>query len=166
MAFSLAQAASPRILYGMARHQSLAWVTLMESIANLILSIVLIRPFGIVGDAAGTAIPLFCTTLYFMPRHLCRVLGIRVLTFFREAYTLPILLLMPFVAALLLVRRWFIPHTYLEVGFQILICLIPYGAGVLWAGWTKRVWHVSEELTRNQLDEVAVALIETYQEEQ
>jgi O-antigen/teichoic acid export membrane protein len=166
MTLSLAQAASPRILYGMARHQSLAWVTLMESIANLILSIVLIRPFGIVGDAAGTAIPLFCTTLYFMPRHLCRVLGIRVLTFLREAYTLPILLLIPFVAALLLVRRWFIPHNYLEVGFQILICLIPYGAGVLWAGWTKRVWHVSEELTRNQLDEVAVALIETYQEEQ
>jgi len=35
----------------------------MESIANLLLSIMLIRPFGIVGDAGGTAIPLFCTSL-------------------------------------------------------------------------------------------------------
>jgi O-antigen/teichoic acid export membrane protein len=166
MTCSLAQAASPRILYGMAKHQSLAWVTLMESIANLILSIVLIRPFGIVGDAAGTAIPLLCTTLYFMPRHLCRLLGIRVRTFLREAYSLPVILVAPCVVTLLLVRHWFIARTYVQVAFQILVGLVPYGAGVLWAVWTNRVWHVGEELTSKQIDEVSVALIETYQEEQ
>lgn len=166
MTCALSQAASTRILYGMAKHRSMAWVTLMESIANLILSIMLIRPFGIVGDAAGTAIPLFCTSLYFMPRHLCRLLGIRIRTFLREAYSLPILLVMPFVAALLLMRRWFVAHTYMEVAFQILVCLVPYGAGLLWAFWSRRVWQVGEEITRRGMDEVAVALIETYQEEQ
>jgi O-antigen/teichoic acid export membrane protein len=150
----------------MAKHRSLAWVTLMESIANLTLSIILIRPFGIVGDAAGTAIPLFCTSLYFMPRHLCRLLGIRIRTFLREAYSLPILLVMPFIAALLLMRRWFVAHTYLEVAFQILVSLVPYGAGLLWAFWSKRILQVGEEVTRREMDEVAVALIETYQEEQ
>src|SRR6201997_2754950 len=166
MTCALSQAASTRILYGMAKHRSMAWVTLMESIANLILSIMLIRPFGIVGDAAGTAIALFCTSLYFMPRHLCRLLGIRIRTFLREAYSLPILLVMPFIAALLLMRRWFVAHTYMEVGFQILVCLVPYGAGLLWAFWSRRVWQVGEEITRREMDEVAVALIETYQEEQ
>jgi O-antigen/teichoic acid export membrane protein len=163
---SLAQSASPRILYGMARHRSLAWVTLMESIANLILSIVLIRPFGIVGDAAGTAIPLLCTTLYFLPRHLCRTLGVRVLTFVKEAYTLPLLLLIPQAATLLLLKRRFVPHTYLQVALQVLISLLPYGAGLLWAVWSKRVWQVRTELTPKELDEVTVALMETYQEEQ
>jgi len=166
MTCALAQAASTRILYGMAKHQSMAWVTLMESIANLVLSIILIRPFGIVGDAAGTAIPLFCTSLYFMPRHLCRLLGIRIRTFVWEAYTLPVLLVIPFIAALLLVQRWFIARNYLEVGFQILVCLVPYAAGVLWAFWSKRVWEVGDDITGRELDEVAVALIETYQEEQ
>jgi O-antigen/teichoic acid export membrane protein len=165
MTFSLAQAASPRILYGMARHKPLAWVSLMESIANLILSIVLIRPFGIVGDAAGTAIPLTCTTLYFMPRHLCRLLNVPIGAFLREAYTLPLLLCVPQVAVLLFMRHWFIAHTYVEVGFQVLISLIPYGVGVLWAIWTKRVWQTGD-LSGQQMDEVAVALIETYQEEQ
>ena len=165
MTFSLAQGASPRILYGMARHKPLAWVSLMESIANLILSIVLIRPFGIVGDAAGTAIPLTCTTLYFMPRHLCRLLNVPVRAFLREAYTLPLLLCVPQVAVLLLMRHWFTAHTYVQVGFQILISLIPYGLGVLWAIWTKRVWQTGD-LSSQQMDEVAVALIETYQEEQ
>jgi len=165
MTFSLAQSASPRILYGMARHKPLAWVSLMESIANLILSIVLIRPFGIVGDAAGTAIPLTCTTLYFMPRHLCRLLNVPVRAFLREAYTLPLLLCVPQVAVLLFMRHWFIAHTYVQVGFQISISLIPYGLGVLWAIWTKRVWQTGD-LSDSQMDEVAVALIETYQEEQ
>jgi O-antigen/teichoic acid export membrane protein len=165
MTFSLSQAASARILYGMAKHRSLAWVTLMESVANLILSIVLIRPFGIVGDAAGTAIPLMCTTLFFLPRHLCRLLSVRIGTFLREAYTLPLLLSVPLVATLLLMRRWFFAHNYLELGLQILIGLLPYGLGVVWAFWTKRVWQVGE-LSGAELDEVAVALIETYQEEQ
>jgi O-antigen/teichoic acid export membrane protein len=163
--FSLAQAASVRILYGMAKHKALAWVTLMESIANLILSIVLIRPFGIVGDAAGTAIPLTCTTLVFMPRHLCRLLNVPLRAFVRETYTLPLMLCAPQVATLLLLRHWFVAHTYVQVGFQILISLVPYGLGVLWAIWTKRVWQMGE-LSSQQMDEVAVALIETYQEEQ
>ncbi len=165
MTFSLSQAASVRILYGMAKHNAMAWVTLMESMANLVLSIVLIRPFGIVGDAAGTAIPLLCTALYFMPRHLCRLLEVPVLAFVREAYTLPVLLVIPQAATLLLLQRWFVPRTYLEVGLQVLISLVPYGAGVLWAVWSKRVWQVRTELTPKELDEVSVAMMETYQEE-
>jgi hypothetical protein len=73
---------------------------------------------------------------------------------------------MPFIAALLLMRRWFIAHTYLEVAFQILVCLVPYGAGLLWAFRSKRIWQVGEEVTRREMNEVAVALIETYQKEQ
>jgi O-antigen/teichoic acid export membrane protein len=165
MTCSLAQAASVRILYGMARHQAMAWVTLMESIANLILSIVLVGPFGIVGDAAGTAIPLLCTSLFFMPRHLCRLLEIRVRTFVVEAYRLPLVLVTPFIAALMLLKQWFIPHTYLQVGLQIAIALIPYGAGVGWALSSNRVWQVDRTLLKNRTDEVATALIETYQEE-
>jgi O-antigen/teichoic acid export membrane protein len=162
---SLAQAASVRILYGMARHQAMAWVTLMESIANLILSIVLIGPFGIVGDAAGTAIPLLCTSLFFMPRHLCRLLAIRIRTFVWEAYKLPVALVTPFVLALLLLRRWFIPHTYLQLGLGVGLALLPYGAGVLWALWSNRIWHVDKSLPASTQNEIAVALIESYQEE-
>jgi O-antigen/teichoic acid export membrane protein len=165
MTFTLAQAASTRILYGMAKHRSLAWVMLMESLANLILSVILIRPFGIVGDALGTAIPLMCTALFFMPRHLCRLLSVRVGTFLREAYTLPVLLSVPLVAGLLLVRHWFVARNYLEVGLQILIGLIPYGLGLLWAFWTERLWQVGAALSGGKMDEVGMALIETYQEE-
>ncbi|HEY6769028.1 MAG TPA: polysaccharide biosynthesis C-terminal domain-containing protein [Candidatus Sulfotelmatobacter sp.] len=163
--FALAQAASPRILYGMARHKPLAWVTGMEGIANLILSIVLIRPFGIVGDALGTAIPLTCTTLFFMPRHLCRILNVRMRTFLRETYSLPLLICFPTVIALLLVRRWFFARTYAQVLLQIVLGLVPYGLGLLWAIHTKRVWQVEGLGRTGKLDEVGMAMVETFEEQ-
>ncbi len=165
LTFALAQAASTRILYGMARHQSMAWVTAMEGIANLVLSIVLIRPFGVIGDALGTAIPLACTSLFFMPRHLCRVLNTRIITFLTEAYTLPILLCLPTVVTLMAMRRWFFARNYLQVGFQIMISLIPYGIGLAWAFWAGRLWRIEKPLVQKPLNEVGVALMETYQEE-
>jgi O-antigen/teichoic acid export membrane protein len=139
---ALAQAASPRILYGMARHRSLAWVTGMEAAANLILSVILIRPLGIFGDALGTAIPLTCTMIFFMPRHLCRLLNVRVWFYLRQTYTLPLILCLPSVAVLLLMRRWFFAQTDLQVGLQIMIGLVPYGIGLMWAVSRGRIWEV------------------------
>jgi O-antigen/teichoic acid export membrane protein len=160
----MAQDVSGRILYGMARHKSLALVTGMEAIANLVLSIVLIRPFGIMGDALGTAIPLSCTALFFIPRHLCRVLNIRLLSYLREAFVLPLMLCAPTVGILLLMRWWFFARNYAQVGMQILISLIPYGLGLAWALWTKRIWNVPQLPSGRGFDEVGTALIGDYQE--
>jgi O-antigen/teichoic acid export membrane protein len=164
MTFFLAQSASPRILYGMGKHKILAWITSMEAIANLVLSIILIRQYGIIGDALGTAIPLTCTALYFYPRHVCRLLGVPLRIFIRGAYLLPFLLSVPTVASLLLVRRWFFARNYLQVGLQIFIGLIPYGLGLAWAIWKGRVWQ-GNEFETSELDEMGLALVDTYQEE-
>src|SRR5271156_2622604 len=128
-----AQGASGRILFGMSKHGTWAIVTMVEGISNLILSIILVRPYGIVGDALGTAIPLACSTLFFMPQHLCKKLDIRLRTYVRESYTLPFLLCVPLATALLLMQRWFVPHNYRQLGFQLLVAAIVYGLGLLWA---------------------------------
>jgi len=127
-----AQGASTRILFGMNRHRTLAIVTLVEGVANLVLSIALIRPWGIVGDAVGTAIPLLCTSLFFLPRHLCRLLDVPVITFLRQAYLLPLVLCAPMVATLLLLQRVFYAHTYLQLLVQMLAGGVVYSTGVLW----------------------------------
>jgi hypothetical protein len=136
----------------------------MESVANLILSIVLIRPFGIIGDALGTAIPLVCTAFFFLPRHMCRLMNVRIGTYLREAYTLPVALTLPLAATLLLVRKWFFARTVLEVALQAAIGFLPYGIGVLWAMRKKRVWEVGEFASAPP-DEVAVAFAGTSRQE-
>ncbi|HMB83574.1 MAG TPA: polysaccharide biosynthesis C-terminal domain-containing protein [Terriglobales bacterium] len=88
-ALMMSQAASARVLFGLCKHQTIAVITLIEGIANVILSIALVPPLGIVGDALGTAIPLSFTCIVFLPRHLKKQIGVPVGIFLREAYTLP-----------------------------------------------------------------------------
>jgi len=160
------QSASARVLFGMAKHKTLAIVTLLEGSSNLFLSIFLVRRFGILGDAAGTAIPLVCTALFFLPRHLCRVLKLSVGIYLREAFLLPLILCAPLVAVLLLVRHWFVAHNFLQLAVQLVAGAIVYGAGLLWAVTTRKVWHVQGIHDQDTANQVAVGLIETYQQEE
>jgi O-antigen/teichoic acid export membrane protein len=126
------QSTSNRILFGMSLHKSLAYVVLMEGIANVILSIVLVRPLGIVGDALGTAIPLMCTSLFFLPRHMCRQLGIPVRRFLAEAYLYPLVLCIPMIFVLLLLQRSFYAHRYPQLLLNLATGLAVYGVGLVW----------------------------------
>lgn len=160
----LAQSASGRTLWGMAKHRTWAFVVLAEGISNLILSVVLVQRYGILGDAIGTAIPLTCSMVFFLPQHLCRLLGIRLRTYLYQAFVLPLILTMPVIAVLLLMRRWFIPHHFGPLVIQVAIAALTYGAGLAWAFWTHRAWDVGS-LGENQDNERTIALFETYQEE-
>src|SRR3984957_4701750 len=125
-----AQSTSNRILFGMSLHKTLAYVVLMEGVANVILSIALVRPLGIVGDAIGTAIPLLCTSLFFLPRHMCRQMGIPVRKFLIEAYFYPAVLCVPMIFVLLLVQRSFYAHRYPQLLLNLLAGLVVYGIGL------------------------------------
>jgi O-antigen/teichoic acid export membrane protein len=162
MTLLMAQAASSRILMGMGRHRQLAAVSLIEGVSNLILSIALVRPLGIVGDALGTAIPLACTMLYFTPRHMRKQLGVPVRTFLREAYTLPLMLILPFVAVLLGMRAWFQAHHLWQLLLQVGAGGAIYGLGFLWAYKTKRATHVGE-LVEKAPEPVNVQPVPTFQ---
>jgi O-antigen/teichoic acid export membrane protein len=128
----MAQSASPKILFGMARHRTMALVRLFEGIVNLVLSIVLLRYYGVIGVALGTVIPQLCTNLLFLPEHLCRVLQVRLGTFLSQAYLAPMLLCAPLVAVLLLLQHLFHAHTCLELLAQMVTGGMVYSAGLLW----------------------------------
>jgi O-antigen/teichoic acid export membrane protein len=161
----LAQATSGRMLYGMAKHRMWAKIVLIEGIANLILSIFLVRQLGIVGSAFGTAIPLTFTMVYFLPRHLCRLLDIRIGSYVREAFLLPLALCTPLVAALLAMQRWYVPHTYPQLAVQLLIAGLVYGGSLLWAISTKRAFDVGQFSDALPKEAGVVPVVETYHEE-
>jgi O-antigen/teichoic acid export membrane protein len=173
------QAASGRVLFGISKHRIWSYVTLSEGIVNLLLSITLVHFFkvygqghgqyyGIYGDALGTAIPLACTMTVFMPRHLCRQLGIRMITYLREAYVLPILITAPLLATLLLMQLWYQPHTYRGLALQLVIAGVVYGLGLLWVFKTNRAFRVGELATKDAPVSVVAAAstpIEAFQED-
>ncbi len=153
------QGASTRILFGMSKHRTLAVVTLIEGIANVILSVILVRPYGIVGDSLGTAIPLFCTMVFFLPRHLCRHLDVRPMTYLRQAYALPLLLCVPFVIVMLSMKAWFEPHTYPQLALQFAVPGLVYGTSIAWA-FSRR--HLTDFSLTDTVGNSAPAVISAY----
>jgi O-antigen/teichoic acid export membrane protein len=141
-ALILAQAASGRVLLGMNRHRTWAMVTLAEGIVNIVLSVVLVRPYGIVGDAIGTGAPLAVTAIFFLPGHVCRRLQIRLGLYLREAYLLPLIVCTPVVLVLLAMKRWFVPHGYLQLAAHLAVAGAVYGLAMFWAFVSKRAMKI------------------------
>jgi O-antigen/teichoic acid export membrane protein len=147
----LAQSTSIRILLGAEQHRVLASVLLLEGGVNVLLSILLARRFGIIGVAWGTAIPLACTSLFFLPRHLCRVLDIPLGTFLRRAYRAPLLLGALQAAVLWVVSYEFPVHGYVGVFLQVASSGLVYCAALGWALFNggpphPRSWHTLAQL--------------------
>ena len=132
-----AQSTSNRILFGMSLHKALAIVALIEGVSNVILSVVLVRPMGIVGDAIGTAIPLLCTALFFLPRHMCRRLDVPLRKFIPETYFYPAIFCIPMTFVLVLMQRSFYAHRYPQLIVNLLAGIATYGVGVLWFIFTR-----------------------------
>jgi O-antigen/teichoic acid export membrane protein len=63
---------SMSIMYAMSKHQYLAMINIVEGIMNLALSIILIKSYGIIGCALGTAIPLIITRVLVLPVYVRR----------------------------------------------------------------------------------------------
>jgi O-antigen/teichoic acid export membrane protein len=74
----LGQGPSINLLRSRGRHQAMAYWTLLEGVANLVLSIILCRRMGVVGVALGTAIPMLVTKLVVQPWYVLRVADVPV----------------------------------------------------------------------------------------
>jgi hypothetical protein len=70
------------------------------------------------------------------------------------------------VAVLLLMRHWFIAHNYIQLAIQLVAGSLVYGVGLLWAIWTRKAWQVEGIHDPDTANQLAVGLIETYQQEE
>ncbi len=85
-AFSFSQLIAHGILKGISKHRVLAYILLVESLANLGMSIFLAGPYGIEGVAIGTMVPLVLGS-FSVAVYSCRVLGLNILNYLYRSYT-------------------------------------------------------------------------------
>lgn len=69
-----------------ATHGRAVKLQILEGLTNLLLSIFLVRKFGVIGVALGTLIPSIVFTGFILPLLVCRECGIRITEFFKHAY--------------------------------------------------------------------------------
>src|SRR5665213_2368650 len=74
--FSLQNLTAASVAFGVGKHKALAKWAIGEAIANLTLSIILARKFGIYGVAIGTLIPSLVVHLILWPRYITQLVGI------------------------------------------------------------------------------------------
>ncbi len=96
----LAQYPSQLALFARAEHKPLAWLTLTEGGANLLLSVYWARDFGLTGVALGTAVPMIVCQMW-QPVMALRSLRLGARSYLLQALARPLLVAVLFNAVLM-----------------------------------------------------------------
>jgi O-antigen/teichoic acid export membrane protein len=88
LALALPQVVAARILYGTGRLRWFARAVMIEAVANLLLSLILVQSYGIEGVALGTAIPNLLGNAALIV-YICWTLDIPLASYLRKAFLLP-----------------------------------------------------------------------------
>lgn len=119
-------------LYGMSKHRSLAFLRVGEAVANIALSIILIKVWGIVGVAIGGLVPHVILVLVLLPWVLGQHIQTSYLDLMRGVFVRPILGSIPFAVVVYLVYETWPPATLIGFFTLILLSLPLYGISVFW----------------------------------
>lgn len=121
-------------LIGINRHRGLAWAYLVEGVANICVSVYLVRGLGIVGVAWGTTLPSLVTSLLVAPMLLARHVPIRHRSIYWNTWGRPLVAAGPFALASVVVEAYMPAQNLVVYFLQIALCLPAFAVAS---------WHVA-----------------------
>jgi O-antigen/teichoic acid export membrane protein len=122
--FDVMQIPGNNLLYGLSKHKYYSISNSIEGIVNLVLSIVLVKKYGLYGVALGTAIPMIVVKLFVQPVYTCHVIGLSWKKFYLS-------LILPVVvsATSILFIYWFMIRKFIMPNYVTILILS--SAGIL-----------------------------------
>jgi len=106
-------------MLGISQHKRVVPFALAEGLCNLVLSIALVKPIGILGVAWGTAIPNLVISIFFWPWYIRRTLGIPLGNYVYWLWLRPAMAMLPFAACTIAASRWWHAPTLLFFFVQV-----------------------------------------------
>jgi O-antigen/teichoic acid export membrane protein len=128
---------SNNVLYAVAQHRSLALVSIIESLTNLGLSLLLIRHYGIWGVALGTAIPLIISRLLILPFIVCRAIDLPVNRYYANLLSTVIFTFGYLGLFYLLTKDTLIVPQYRSLIITIVLSIPLYAISILFISFSK-----------------------------
>ena len=119
---ALMQNPSIQLLYGISKNRFYAIANSIEGISNLILSLILVRRFGIVGVALGTAIPALLIKVLAQPIYTCLAIKLSIKKFY-----LSVLLPAVIKSSIVFFVYWYLIKSFILPKYLNLIILISLG---------------------------------------
>lgn len=117
VAIRVGNATGNTLLKGSGQHRMLAFTNLGAGVLNIVLSIVLVRSYGLVGVAIGTVIPIAAAAAFILNPAACRRVGLPVADLMRHS-VLPAVWPALVVAGVLAYTRTISSGTFLAVALQ------------------------------------------------
>jgi len=136
--FASANTTSVGIVFGMAKHKRIAFWAIGEAVANLTLSVILVRRMGIYGVAWGSAIPSVFCELVLWPAYISKLLSIPLRTFLWQTWIRTGLTAVPFTVACVVAEHYWPVHSLFMFFVQI-AALLPLVPLSLWLMFRKEL---------------------------
>jgi O-antigen/teichoic acid export membrane protein len=121
--FSYANRTASSIAFGIEKHKAVAIWSIGEGVGNLVLSVLLVRRYGIYGVAIGTLVPSLIVHVGLWPRHISKLVGLSSFEVIWRIWAPMFLSSIPFAIATYAVGILF-PARNLSIFFlQVIACL-------------------------------------------
>ncbi len=115
----LPQSPGIQLLYGLSKQEVYAYLSVAEGVANLILSLLFLKRWGIYGVALGTTVEFAVFKLFIQPVYICRAVGLPV-----RAYLLDAILLTTLKTAAPLALFFFVVHRFVAPSYSDLAACV------------------------------------------
>lgn len=103
------------MLFGIERHKALIWFRLGEGLSVAILGSIALKFWGLYGFAAIIMATLLTTSIFLVPRHLCKILGLSFRRYLLEGLVKSCIVGLPTAAVFLLVHRILVINTWRDL---------------------------------------------------
>lgn len=122
------QISSVNLLFATLKNQTYAWINGTEAVLNLVLSLALVRSYGILGVAAGTFISAFAIRIVVQPWWVCKISGLHYWGYMRflASNLLRCILL---AAAAIAIAAWGLRPNYFWLVASSIIACATYATG-------------------------------------
>jgi O-antigen/teichoic acid export membrane protein len=122
--FLFPQLSATPILYGLARHKIVMWVSIIEGIISLSVSLILCHYLGVVGIAIGLAFPKAFLGGIIYPIYLSRLINVKWSELIVNCYLRSMVASVPVAAMLLLARYYIRMNSWVVFFSQLFICVV------------------------------------------
>ena len=145
----MSQSVSGRVLYGLGQLRWFTVVVVLEAVANLLLSLALVRPFGIEGVAWGTTIPNIVGNLV-VAVHVCGLLNVPLGDYLRKSFRKPLAVVCPLAAVWWAAATWAPLHHWPSLIMVAVIGLAGYAviAGIAEFGFATVIGKIQQSFAK------------------
>ena len=134
------------LLQGVSQHRFMAVTSLVSGLANLALSIILVRPYGLTGIALGTIIPSTIEIVFFVLPYALRVFRLGAGHALYAIFIPAFLPAVPLALALYALKAWLQPASLISILFVAVCGLGVYGVGYFLMKQNARERQMGKEL--------------------